>query len=167
MKGMKSMKTDKEIGVENAPLLGKKLVLHTVSFPEMEKEEEDQFFEVEIVEAKLVNNTWGAGESFGYRAIDKEGKEFFCNWNCFPDDSMTPMWSWDDRKKMFYDITYIRNCPKKPKFIDQFESIEWCEIHKRIYVVDKRFGCFDCFTEEQHPEVKQKREAEQTWKGWF
>jgi len=53
---------------------------------------------VTVIETKKVPVMWGKGEDEGWKAISDAGEEFTCNWNSFPDDSMTPTYYWDARK---------------------------------------------------------------------
>jgi hypothetical protein len=51
---------------------------------------------VTIVEVRQVPGMWGSKEKYeGWRAQDAEGKNYYCNWHSFPDDSMTPAYYWD------------------------------------------------------------------------
>lgn len=50
--------------------------------------------EVTIAETKRVPNAWGRGHGEGWKGLDDTGREFFCNWESFPDDSMAPSFSW-------------------------------------------------------------------------
>lgn len=52
-------------------------------------------FVVRIIEEREVKNVWGSGMSTGWKAITEDGRVFTCNWNSFPDDSMTPTYYWD------------------------------------------------------------------------
>jgi hypothetical protein len=54
----------------------------------------DEFIAI-ISEIKKVKGMFGNGEHEGWKAITNNGEEFTCNWNIFPDDSMTPTYYWD------------------------------------------------------------------------
>jgi len=52
-------------------------------------------FTVTITEERDVKGTWAGETHKGWKGIDENGKIFTCNWNHFPDDSMTPSYYWD------------------------------------------------------------------------
>ena len=56
----------------------------------------DEFL-VTIVEVKQVRGRWGNSFYEGWKAVTENGDEFTCNWEIFPDDSMTPTYYWDAR----------------------------------------------------------------------
>jgi hypothetical protein len=63
----------------------------------------DSEVDVRIVESKIVKGMWAGNDHLGYRAEDDAGKSYYCNWNSFPDDSMTPMWHWWCDKELWED----------------------------------------------------------------
>jgi len=52
-------------------------------------------FVVTITEEQETKGMWSNGIYRGWKAVDENGKIFTCNWNRFPDDSMTPTFYWD------------------------------------------------------------------------
>ena len=93
--------------------LGRKLILWQTEFSRSAYT--DQFgashegykvlgeFAIEIVETRKVKNCWADGFSEGWRAVTPDGIEFTCNWEVFPDDSITPTFYWQrpDQSYMF------------------------------------------------------------------
>ena len=55
-------------------------------------------YPVEIIETRQVKGMWGGGEYEGWKAVTKDGKVFTCNWESFPDDSITPTFYWNGIK---------------------------------------------------------------------
>ena len=55
-------------------------------------------YPVEIIETRQVKGMWGGGEYEGWKAITEDGKVFTCNWESFPDDSITPAFYWNGIK---------------------------------------------------------------------
>ncbi len=53
---------------------------------------------VTIIKVKKVPYLFGDGYGEGWLAKSDTGEEFTCNWNRFPDDSMTPTYYWDVKK---------------------------------------------------------------------
>lgn len=49
---------------------------------------------VVVVETKEVPNTYGPGTGTGLRAEDAEGVSYFCHWEQFPDEAMSPYGLW-------------------------------------------------------------------------
>jgi hypothetical protein len=48
-------------------------------------------YNVKIIEIKAVPGLWDTKHQYeGWKAVTDNGKEFTCNWNTFPDDSITP-----------------------------------------------------------------------------
>lgn len=87
-------------------LLGKKFVLWTTEYTDKAYVDQMQIphkgyvvkeeIEVTIVELRLVPCMWTAHDWYtGWRAEDKDGNEYFNNWEVFPSDSMTPGYYWD------------------------------------------------------------------------
>ena len=160
--------------------VGRSLILHTVPFP-AESDEVDRFMMVTIAETREVPGTWDQSKTHpGWRAIGENNKSFYCNWEVFPDDSMTPAWSWaDEEGKAWYDVCQgiYQPIPFKPWFVDRYYAvIHYCEKHRRLDYFrdseawrkmceedghDPNNPCFDCMMGKPAYEETQKG-----WKGW-
>jgi hypothetical protein len=155
--------------------LNRKLVLHKVPFPS-QSEEKDEFVVITIVEVKQVPNTWSKGTNEGWRATDKNGKEYFCNWESFPDDSSSPSWSWNSRNEQgkfeeWFDVLqglrdYVEYCPVFLNDPEISKIIDWCPDHLCLFDKNSTNGCFKCFLEKQYGK-KEKPNIKKFWNGWY
>jgi len=161
--------------------IGRLIILHKVPFP-YQSEEEDEFVLIEIVETRQVPAVWEPDKTYeGWKALGEDGVHYYCNWSSFPDDSMTPSWSWnDEHENIWYDVAQgiYAPIPFRPDFVDRYHAvIHYCERHKRLDYYNKSEAwknicleeghrpsnpCFDCFT--KRPEKEEK--APKTWVGW-
>lgn len=166
--------------------IGRKLVLHSVPFPDLEKKETDRFVIIEIIETKDVPDMWcnKTHKNHGWKAKSEDGRYFFCNWSSFPSDSMTPAWIWYEAnenhkgfKGEWYDITMVRNAPGLPPELKDNDVVGYCEKHRKIYEIDGYLfpeedapNCFDCYLDWKYPEKREKMVhgiKEGPWKGWI
>ena len=157
--------------------MGEEFVLHKVPFP-YQSEDEDKFVIVKVIEERDVRGTWGGGQYTGHKAeatwsSHKEypGHIFICNWETFPDDSMSPMWTWYDRTRYdeprnegqvdfdWYDITQGLHdiIPDIPKCLRWYEKLKICFDHNHLYLDEE---CFSCKYGLKH--FPRKR----YWNGW-
>lgn len=81
---------------------------------------------VTIIETKKVKGAWGKGLYDGWKATTEDGKEFTCNWNVFPDDSITPSYFWDAVED------------DDGKFWQPVDAIQACEIHLHVDEIGER-----------------------------
>ena len=135
-----------------------KYVLHNVAFPWIHSDKIDKIVIVEVVEVKTdVADMW-TGEKIhtGLKAKDENGTEYFCNWDSFPSDSMTPYWSWycPEPSETWYDITYVTGQGHKPEKVPEIianqDFIKYCTIHEDFYYTRNGTGCFDCYMENKY-----------------
>lgn len=160
---------------------GDEFVLHKVPFP-YQCDDKDEFVIVRITESQPVKGTWGGETHSGYKGVsfwssNKEyGNHYFtCNWKSFPDDSMSPMWTWYDITRYeevkdggkvdydWYDITQGLHdfIPGKPKCLDWFKDLKFCKPHNRLYIDDDGTGCISCkFNLDEVPQ------GPKYWNGW-
>ncbi len=163
--------------------VGRKIVLHSNMVPEREHDKPDEVFVIEVVEEKDVKNCWGEGTGKGLRAVSKDGREFYNNWESFADDSMSPRWMWDHhtggKYEVFYDITQCLYgvIPLRPKFLDRpeiSEVIDYCPVHKRLSNKDFSISlkeqwphsCMYCYYKEEAKDYPYTMGGK-TWNGWF
>jgi len=166
--------------------VGRKLLLHTNSSPQHATKEPDTFIAIEIIEERPVPGAW-SGKSdthtTGWKARGDDGHFWYVNWDHFDDLSMTPAWRWHspEQDKSAYDIEqglYVE-IPQRPKFLDKYEFMGYCEDHKKLYnkSSDHIEGmCFDCWLDKKFPEKRKAERAERDreralapkpWNGWF
>ena len=144
-------------------------MLHKEAFPQ-NHDWHDTFCSVEIIETRSVPGVYSDGDFTGWKAKGEDGAIYACNWTRFPDDSMTPCWSWeklDDKGwpvELWYDITYVNHTtrlPTKPKFIDKYKDIiGYCDIHKELYLQDSSIKCFSCH-------MNKREEQKENKNSWF
>ncbi len=151
-------------------IIGRKLVLHTVAFPE-HSTEEDKFVLVEVVETRPVKCCWRPEETAeGWKAIGEDGRSYYCCWDSFPDDSMSPRWMWYCDEEPWHDVCQgiFADIPSKPKFVDKYsEVLYYCDKHRRLdykerVLAGSTYDCFYCYL--KHP---PKKVEDEHWKGWF
>ena len=154
--------------------VGDKYVLHSNAFPWMDKEP-DEFKIVTVVEVRNdVKDMWtGERKHTGLRAKDEDGVEYFCNWESFPSDSMTPQWSWMCKEPLseWYDLVYVtrmgQHPTKVPKIVAKQDFIKFCPEHKDFYYVRNETGCFDCYMEKKYGKKKQViKNTPSPWGTW-
>ena len=161
--------------------VGDKVLLHTEAFPDTDYAKEDIFIPVIVTEIREdVPNMWsGEKNCRGWKAKGLEdGREYSCNWNSFPSDSMTPRWQWDIDLEygMLYDIAYVHP-PFKPAFVEKYDFLKYCDKHKTLYYDNtgqqelfkkvKMSGCFDCYMEQEYGEKRNGHAKEnKNYKGW-
>lgn len=151
--------------------VGDKYVLHSNSFPWMSKEL-DEFAIVTVVEVKTnVRDMWtGKCEHTGLRAQAASGVEYFCNWDSFPSDSMSPYWSWISKEPLreWYDLVFVTQLgyhPEKvPEIVAAQDFIKFCPIHRDFYYVRRDEGCWQCYMEREHG--KKRRVNPSPWGNW-
>ena len=156
---------------------GRKIILHKHAFPAEENNTPDVFVVVTIVEVKKVHGDYDVDKEYdGYRAVDMDGNNYYCNWEYFPNTSTTPTWSWHrplngtyeetNHFESWYDVTQniLEPIMHRPKFVDQFPGIvHYCEKHKRITQIEDYFSkCFYCEIGDPPYENTNKK-----WNGWF
>jgi hypothetical protein len=167
--------------------LGKKIVLHRIAFPDLNEREADEFTIVEIVELKDIPDAWREGEIHkdgGWKAKDKDGRFFVCNWGTFPSDSMSPTWSWfeidenGEYIKQWYDITQgLYGAPGLPPALKDNGVVDYCPKHKIIHEIntggflgDGGPDCFQCWLDYKYPEKRKDKEpwkeTKGPWQGW-
>lgn len=97
------------------------------------------------------------GETFhqGLKAISKNGEVFTCNWDVYPDDTMTPTFYWDCRKDerglwtpedgvQAYNFKWVISItPDGKKAVPLGAKV--CKKHDYAYL--KEFGCYLCKVE--------------------
>lgn len=114
---------------------------------------------VKIVELKQVPNMWGPGTNEGWRAVDKDGKSYFCNWHSYPDEAMTPTYYWtmEDEYPNLVDAEqaigmriYVNKDGSKaiPK------DFKYCDLHNIWYDSVRNGKCWKC----EYFELKNKKE---------
>lgn len=161
--------------------IGRKIILHKIPFPENSKEK-DEFVLVSIDKIKEVPCLYNRKEyQEGWRAVDASGNHYYCNWQYFPDDSMTPTWSWQNEQgQAWYDVTQgLSRIPFHPVFVEQFSDIiHYCPEHQRLDYINnfqndawinfaKNQGrslknpCFDCLIG-----LEPVGKKEGNWNGW-
>lgn len=135
--------------------IGKNIVLHSIEFPDIQKNETDTFLLAIIREEKDVVGQFSRKKEFkGYRAEDENGKMWFLNWESYPDDAASPvhMWYKPEYGIESYDFMFdavqagqfcaLRTTPKwvlNPKFS---EIVGYCEKHKDLYyLIDTCWRC--------------------------
>lgn len=106
---------------------------------------------VTVNEVKQVPNTWGKGTSPGWKALAKDGREFTCNWEHFPDDSSTPSYFWDGYRHgnelwqpvdavQAYGFGLAHVTPEGERAIPEGATI--CEKHNTAFLLGDY--CFRC-----------------------
>ncbi len=133
--------------------VGHKYVLHSNAFPNTNPEP-DRFVIVTVVEVKTdVKDMWtGKCEHTGLRATDETGKEYFCCWESFPSDSMTPMWLWTSKHggkfEEWFDIAYVTVMGEFPVVLPdclRLPFLDFCEKHHEFtYLREEGDGCWKC-----------------------
>ena len=150
--------------------VGDRIVLHKVAFPQR-SDQRDHFVVVRITEVKPVPNSWGNGTGEGLWAVrepdqpaygDNAGQEFSCCWTSFPDDSMSPYWTWwcADTHQHWFDITQGLYCPPRvPAVLSKVMGL--CNGHKTLYLLDD--GCVECRC--KCPPIRDPQ-PDPSWVGW-
>ena len=136
---------------------------------------------VTISETRKVPGSWQPDKKYeGWKAISEDGKTYFCNWEVFPDNSMTPAWAWTDEDgEVWYDVCQgiHEPIPFKPWFVYRYYAIiHYCERHRRLDYINRSESwrefaieqgvrtdnpCFDCLLKK--PSYEETRKG---WKGW-
>lgn len=162
--------------------IGRKILLHTNSFPDRPNDAPDTFIAIEIVEVKPVKGSWSGEPNEGWKAKGDDGHFWFVNWETFDDASMSPCWRWHcpELQKSAFDIEQgmWAPIPQRPKFLDKYDFMGYCEEHKKLYNKsdDVPGMCFECWLEKQNPERarldREKKAREEAlkpkpWNGWF
>lgn len=133
--------------------VGWKYLLHSQAFPMMNLDKPDYFVVVEVVEVRTdVTDAWtGEKKHTGLRAVDAQGKEYFCCWESFPSDSMSPMWMWysnnNNDTSLWYDIVYLGHTEHPNKLPDalKLDFLIFCEIHHEFsYKREPDDKCWQC-----------------------
>ena len=104
-----------------------------------------EYVEVRVVETRPVKGTWGGGDYEGWRAVDSNGVNYFCNWDSFPDDSMMPSSTWwRDGGGLFFDVMQMFSLEpsEKIELCSYFDSLNYCYNHLKLYRTAD--GCFRC-----------------------
>jgi hypothetical protein len=159
--------------------MGSRIVLHKNSSPGSAPNP-DTIVLITVVETKKVNGDFGTKDQIGLRATDKDGNDYFNNWEVFDDLSHSPRYCWYDGNELWYDITQglMERIPFRPVFMDQFKDVlAYCEIHQTLGEVGhyKEFAakdlypnqgpnrefCFDCFTGKHAYDPFENK-----WLGW-
>jgi len=161
--------------------IGRKVVLHKHAFPDLLHDTPDEFVTVTTTEKELFPNMWGEGTGWGYKGVGDDGRTYTTCWGSYPDDSMTPYWSWfcEGAAESWYDITYVRNACGLPPTLRDSEVVGYCPMHKRIFNKESGKGeCFDCYMDRKYPnrEALKKRKQQEAlekagltkakWNGW-
>lgn len=137
--------------------IGYKYALHSNPFPN-DNDEPDYLVIVEVVELKAVRDAWNqeVHADAGWRAVDKDGNEFFNCWDRFPSDSMTPHWRWTEGKTRnggfdrtvfndWYDITQLMRRPVIIPECLKLDFLHYCEDHMGFsYVREDGVLCHMC-----------------------
>jgi len=67
---------------------------------------------------------------------------------------------------MFWTDVCSFQCPAAPKFLEQYEYINWCETHQNLFYIDSG-GCFYCkHNITRFPNVRMNM-TEHRWFGWY
>lgn len=108
---------------------------------------------VTITDTRKVPGMFSRDMFDGFKGVDKNGKEFFCNWESFPDDTMTPTYYWRDTEKHFvdaeqaYNFGFIYVNKNGKRVIPQGYSK--CKNHDQIFKINSGGidACFKCYLE--------------------
>jgi hypothetical protein len=161
--------------------IGHKILLHNEPFPQNMREGDapDKFVLVEVVETKKFPGMWGNEQYNGYRALGEDGRYYLLNWSSFPDDSMTPHWSWQrelpenlprpeitkiikENDYEWYDVTQgMGHIPFEPVWIPKYkDSISYCAVHQRLF--SNTHKCFYC----EYHLTGGIPPKDYSWNGW-
>jgi len=144
--------------------VGDKYVLHSVAFPQQDRSP-DLFVVVEIVEIKTdVMDAWtGEKNCTGLKAMDTRGREYFCCWDRFPSDSMTPMWRWTckygNKFEEWFDIVYVTHMGEFPVELPdclKLDFLHYCKKHHEFtYIRNPGDTCWRCQHLTEEPELEE------------
>ena len=112
-------------------------------------------FIVTVIETKNVKGMWRSDTYQGLKATTEDGKPFTCNWNSFPDDSMTPTYYWDvleDENDIWQPVDAIQALNHGYIHVDKTGNqkipfgVSVCNKHKVFYDIT----CWKCHYEKRY-----------------
>jgi len=157
---------------ERGEWIGTRWLLHKNAFPDHGGDGVDQFVAVTVIDARRVPGTYGKGLHWGLKAEGEDGEFYYCNWQRYPDDAMTPMWMWNSDTAIWYDATYVGHTariPRRPKWLRKYKDfVGYCKTHAEVFYTRSHHGlCFDCFMEKEYGKPRRREEPKRaTWEGW-
>lgn len=104
---------------------------------------------VTITEVRSVRGIWGGGEHEGWKAVARDGREFFCNWKSYPDDSLSPTYWWSHTDSLGNYVRLTDACQAYGLIPHSFPSgrkasprgAKICKLHNRAMI---DVGCWRC-----------------------
>lgn len=108
-------------------------------------------YPVTIIETKKVKGMWGNSEYDGWKAITEDGRVFTCNWDSFPDDSMTPTYYWDVVKENNGELWQPVDAIQSVRYFPCVDvngnrkmpvNSKTCEKHNEVYLLSE--NCWKC-----------------------